>query len=466
MTTSLTFFGGLRSVGGVQILYGHNNTGLLFDAGISHHDLFQAPFIHLKEPLSRPMPHRELRQYLLTRMAPPILGLYDQKELGSLTEQDLLRIWGKTSFPAFDHMHVFVSHIHQDHMALLPFLHAGITVHMHEDALGVYNALTEAGYYDGTNAVIEPFQSNEKIMMDGIELQTLEVDHNTPGASGFILKEEGFTLANTADWRTHGPHGERMEYFITRCQQENVDMLITESTRVNKKSIMSRQKNTPEADFFKQYMQLIENAQALVYLLTLPLDAERMAGIMKKTKASGKTLVLEEKTALFWNEIIANNVCSLAEDPVLQDENLFSVLEPDSLTKQKLPYPARTVSEITQTKQNYVLHLHYTSVPYLAEFEKLGPVSENSTMIHADAPVHQNHLQNWLDEFQISYHNISTKGHAAPHEITKLTERIAPGVVVPVHGRHPHLVDSKSVKKYLPERGETLTQDTLAKILL
>ena len=58
-------------------------------------------------------------------MAPPVLDLYDPTLLDGVSETELKRVWGKDHFPSVTHLHGFVSHIHQDHMALMPSLRPG-----------------------------------------------------------------------------------------------------------------------------------------------------------------------------------------------------------------------------------------------------------------------------------------------------------------------------------------------------
>ncbi|MCT2537120.1 MBL fold metallo-hydrolase [Aquibacillus koreensis] len=456
MENQLTFFGGLDTVGGVQIVFGKGNTGLLFDAGIQHGGLFNAPFIHLNDPMSKPIHGRELRQYLLTRMAPPLLHLYDSSLLGSLDEADLQRVWPEVKLPSYTNLFVFISHIHQDHIALLPFLDKSVTVFMHEDAYSSYEALISAGYYSSTEATIQTFMDGQHISLGDFSIQTVEMDHNASGTSGFILTADSDTLAFTADWRTQGRHPGRIEKFIDACRAKQVNVLITETTRVNKQSLFNVEIDRQEDTVMRDYSQIIEHAPGLVYLNALPIDLERTADIISRTKAVGKTLVMEKNIATFWHEAIINGISILEGHPAITDMTTIKVLE----SIDSLPYSTITIDEIVQNKQQYVIVLSYKSIAYMTEFEQLGDKLP-STFIHADAPANQQVVQKWLQAFGVEYRNISNKGHASHQNVSKLVERIQPNVVIPVHGLVPSLLQVRGVAKYFPEYGETVTLNQL-----
>ena len=70
-------------------------------------------------------------------------------------------------------------------------------------------------------------------------------------------------------------------------------------------------------------------------------------------------------------------------------------------------------------------------------------------------------LHRWLTEFGVQYHYCATGGHAAPQEISDLTERIQPKVVIPLHSMHPTLFDSRGIPRFYPVYGETVKIDKL-----
>lgn len=456
MKSSLTFYGGLDTVGGVHIIAGSRESALLFDLGISHNGLIPAPFIHLNSPV-QPIENHEIRQYLLGGMAPPLLDIYDPEFIQGITNADLQQIWKGKTFPTFKHIHIFITHIHQDHMALLPFLKEGMTVFMHEDSLSAYKALVSSGYYKGTKANIVTFRDGEELDFGDFQVKAIEVDHNVPGTTGFILKIGEEKIAYTADWRTCGYHPDRITNFIKQCQEEGVDVLLTETTRLNKQSLFSANRDVTETEVVKKFETILADRTGLTYLLALPLHLERLADFLAVVKKAGKVMVMEENIARYWHDAVHEGISVLKNHPSTGDHETIKVLIKNHGQANALPYDSITIDEIVESRDRYVVNLNFRSLAYLLELERMKRDEKPSIFVHADSPSNQLVLDQWLKELTIPYINIGNGGHARPEDITDLIQQIQPKVVIPVHGRATSLLDSVGVSKYYPTYGETIS---------
>lgn len=127
-------------------------------------------------------------------MAPPVLGLYDPALLGDVGEAELAQVWGKDHLPQVDNLHGFVSHIHQDHMALLPSLREGLPVWMHRDAYAVYEGVVAAGEYDGTQADIRLIDDGQIVDFGTFRIEFIEVDHDSPGLRASLFTDRSIKL--------------------------------------------------------------------------------------------------------------------------------------------------------------------------------------------------------------------------------------------------------------------------------
>lgn len=454
MNNKLYFYGGLDTSGGVHVIYRQDNIGLLFDAGISHSGLFRAPFIHLDDPL-KPTPGLEMEQYLLSKMAPPILDLYDEAAIKHITEDDLFSLWETDHFPAFEKMYVFISHMHQDHMALLPFLSEKITVFMHEQSYLTYQGMIEANYYMDTKANIITFNSGEEIPLEGFSLQTMEVDHNILGASGFILHSDEEKIAFTADWRKNGRHPQKMDQFISTCQETSVDLLLTETTKVSPQTLHANTSSKLELEVMKQLEELLAKQQGLSYLLALPLDVERMAEVIQIADRQEKKLILDAQIAKFWHRIRQDTSLLQGLDNFSAvEERVIRILSHPPIQVESLPFQQLTLGEVVTNKKQFIFHLTFTSLPLLIEMERLGEKATSSIFIHANSPADHHLLETWLDTLNIRYCNIGNPGHASSQNILQMIEEVNPKVVIPVHGKYAHLLKSVRDNVYLPAYGE------------
>ncbi|GAA0134873.1 MBL fold metallo-hydrolase [Paenibacillus sp. YSY-4.3] len=461
----ITFYSGMNTIGGVQIVYGYKELGFVFDLGLSMGGLFNE-YVKTTPPLGA-------RHYMLTRSAPPLLNLYSSEAMQDVTIEQLQEIWKRQELPQYNNLKIFISHIHQDHMALLPYVAEGTPIYMSKDAYAVYRAVVASGEYGDTQGRIIALEDLQEIALDEegkVRLKIIEVDHDTPGCSGFILKTaSGTKIGFTADWRRHGRHSYRMDRFIELCRNEGVEVLITEGTRLRPNTLFRQPEDRLEADVAVRYREVTEQAAGLVYVNILGRNVERVADIILATKEAGRTLVMDASTAALWYEatrigisaLAGNAALTLAEEVIRVLPTLNSLSVDSSIT---LPYRTISLSEVTANKALYCVYLPYNQLPLMAELECLGDRSQTSHYVHADGnPLTSNDetLHRWLTEFGVQYHYFATGGHAAPQEISDLTARIRPKVVIPLHSVHPTLFDSRSIPRFYPVYGETVQIDKL-----
>ncbi|WP_171686588.1 MBL fold metallo-hydrolase [Paenibacillus planticolens] len=452
----ITFYGGLTTIGGVHILYSCGDTGIVFDLGMARG--FFKNEVSVCSDFG-------IRSFLLTRMAPPVLGLYDPALLGDVGEAELTQVWDIDRLPHVNNLHGFVSHIHQDHMALLPSLRAGLPVWMHRDAYAVYEAVVAAGEYEGTQADIRLIEDGQVVDFGTFRIEFIEVDHDSPGVTGFIIHGPQHRIAFTADWRRHGRNSYRMDRFIERCQSVGVELLITEGTRMRPDTLFRKPKDRLEVEVAVECRRAMEDTEGLVYVNILARNVERVADLIVRTQEAGRQLVMDESTAVLWREASSRLTVLAGHQALDVDQDVIRLLStpqwakgPHPIKEVDLPYESITLNEITANKSAYAVYLTYPHTPLIAELETFGSRTAASIYVHADGnpltPSDETLLK-WLTEFGVQYRYCATGGHAAPQEITELTTRISPKVVVPLHSLHPSMFNSGGISKYCPAPGES-----------
>ncbi|MCI3927203.1 MBL fold metallo-hydrolase [Paenibacillus sp. TRM 82003] len=460
---TISFFGGLNTIGGVHIVVGRGDTGIVFDLGLSVRNLFSESV--------RASSRAGARSFLLTRSAPPVLGLYRKDAVGDVSEDALARLWRRDSVPTYRNLHAFVSHIHQDHMALLPFVSENVPVYMHRDAHSVYRAVVASGEYADTKATIRPLDDLAIVELgDGLRLQIVEVDHDSPGCSGFLLHTGDGVIAFTADWRRHGYHPYRMDRFAQLAKAAGAELLITEGTTLRPDTLFRKEQKRLEADVAHVYQTTLEQARGLVYVNILARNVERVAELIEATRRAERLLVMDESTAALWHTATTQGIVALDGHPALASQQdvirvLRSSSEPGSPeSKVELPYATVELADIIRDKAAYAVYLTYKQLPLLAELEAIGEREHASYYVHADGnPLNDKDetLRQWLTLFSVHYVYCATGGHAASYEISDLVEAAAPKVVIPLHSNHPTLFDSRGIARYYPTLGETTTLSRL-----
>ncbi|CAG7616797.1 MBL fold metallo-hydrolase RNA specificity domain-containing protein [Paenibacillus allorhizosphaerae] len=448
----LTFFNGTVGTG-VQVLYGNGGTGLLFDFGIPHRGLIDAFNVATFDPI-RLFPRRGARQLLLGGMAPPIMELYDEAQIDQPLKRSVQQLWGNKSFPEYDSLSVYISHVHQDHIAILPYAREGLKVYMSRDTHSLYRGIVASGEYGDTKAAIVPLDHLTKVDFGGFIMHMIEMDHDATGAAGILIESSEFKIAFTGDWTRNGYHPERIDRFIELCRTKEVDVLITESTHPK-----PGPERATEPDVVKKYINIVKEAEGMVYFQSLPRNVERMTNCIHEAVTAGRHVALDYGLAVLWSETLRSGIKALEGHPVFDVMDTVRIVEATVPDGMPLPFGAITVEEMIRRKSELVYFLTYPSLPMLIELETMGDRSARSHYIVGNSPMNpdqQVYLEKYVAQFGMALHKIGTSGHASAAALSDLIKRISPKAVIPMHSGNPRALDTAGVPVYYPERGETI----------
>ncbi|MDR6554157.1 hypothetical protein [Paenibacillus qinlingensis] len=455
-TGQLTFFGGVGEYGGVQVLYGKGEQAVLFDFGVEHSSLLFPKQLTLYEPVGA-SPGRELRQFLLGGMTAPLVQLYDPQHMKDLDMAKVRRSWGNIDFPHYEGIRLFIGHMHTDHMAILPYANPNIPVYMNHDAHSLYQGMVAGGHSFDTAARIMVCDDLSVVDFGEFTMQIVEMDHNSTGTAGIIIDGGDHTIAYTGDWRKQGKHSERIDRFIELCREKQIDLLITEGTRLaaDPSAVLSNQMT--EVELLSRYADIVDEAEGLIYLQMSPRDLERMADMMAIAVEKGRKVVMDASHAVIWHRANQEGLRILEGHPALG----VDILIVDATVTDKLQVPNKTISleEMAERKNDYVYFYKFPDLAHMIELETLGDSQGGSHFIQSDYSVKVDHadVAKYLKTFGITGHSLCNGGHAHPEAIADMIERIAPKAVITLHSRHPRSQDTRGINAYFPQKGETVT---------
>lgn len=455
----LTFFGGVGKSGGVQVLYGKGDQALLFDFGVEHSSLLFPTNVTLFEPVNA-TPGRELRQFLLGGMTAPLMNLYDPDQMEGLDAAAVRRAWGDRDFPHYEHIHLYVGHMHTDHMALLPFAHPDLPVYMSRDSHALFKGMVAGRHSLDTKAQITAVDDLSIIDFGEFTVQIIEMDHNATGASGIIIDDGTHRIAYTGDWRRQGKKPERIDRFIELCRDKSIDVLITEGTRLTADPSSVPHQMTEEA-LLSSFSELVGEAEGLVYLQMSPRDLERMADMIAIAAEKGRSIVMEASLAAIWHTANVEGITRLEGHPAL--EIPVRVIDASVPADLSLPYEMVSLEEVAGNKEKYLYFFKFPDLAHMIELEALGDLQGKSVFIQSDysVKIEHPHLAKFLKAYSITGHALSNGGHAHPEALSDLIGRIAPKAVITLHSRYPESQNTRGVKAYDPVKGETVTVSSI-----
>jgi ribonuclease J len=410
---AIEFWGGLGVIGGSKIMIEDGGHRVLLDIGLdipSGRDPFRLPV--------RVRPGRELADRLRMNTAPRIPGLFDPAALdpavggaggpgwagpGSRLAEALGDPAGETA--------VFVSHPHIDHVGLAGFLREDVAVHAHTDAVDLLQALgaTGQGLTHGDPAW-RRLTDGQRTQAGPMEVECVEVDHDVPGASGYLVRTSAGTLAFTGDIRFHGHHPERAWDFVDRAAE--CEVLATEGTTLGWDP---RGGTRDENDVQRDFTAALERTPGLVLLSVYARDLERVRAFIGIAEAAGRRIVWPAPTAAFLKLLGVEGVLSPAETPW---------------------------ADVHAAPSAYVVVPDPDDLPSLLDLP-VGEGCPDSVFVHANGePLgpfepRWEPFTDWLSALGIPLRQIGCSGHASQDHLHTMLERMRPRTVFPIHTTAP-----------------------------
>lgn len=452
---TLTFLNGIRTIGGVQALARYGSSALCFDFGSTPN-----PAAALFSRSCPPPDSGALAAHLRAGMAPLVEGLYDPAQLasdgGSVAaacapmRQPGRLLDGVPLYDDLESLGVFVSHVHNDHCGLLPFVSASVPVLMSADGAALHAGLVEVGGLPPDAAQVRGLAEGERFHVGELELELVQVDHDIPGAAGFILTVAEHRIAWTGDWRAHGHQPERMRAFAERAA--GVDLLVTEGTTLRPEA--SPVQPLSEAEVSERIDHLVAGTEGLVFVTPYPRNLRRLAALREVATANGRQLVLRTETLAAWQSAARHGLA----DPSLDgDGKPVAVL--DDGRNVGTGEASVTVEDLRRNRDGFLVELQ---VPdrWLTLSVGAGP---GDLLVHSNGePLgpwasEWTSLSGWVRALDLDFAWLDSGGHATPDDLAWLVGAVRPGAVVPVHSMHPELFPRTGIPLVLPRRGHPIT---------
>lgn len=385
---------------GLKFVVDHGTSRALFEIGVEH-----APGATPFSLGLRPRPAHELRDLMAVGMAPRrsgVLGVWD----------------GRTS--------LFVSHMHLDHVALARCVHPDVPLYYPEAMEPLRDACARSGYVTWRSPPGTPVSDRGRVPVGDIEVEFVAVDHDLPGATGFLIRTPDLRLAYTGDHRWHGLEPELTAGFAEAARE--ADVLIIESVSLGWETLAEGAVATSERseqDVVDRFEELLETASGLVVVNLYPMNRLRVSTFGAACEARGRRLLLDEQAAV------------VADWPLVLDDPATVRRHPDRYCVQLGFEALPTLIDLRPPPGS--LYVHSNGVP-------LGPFD----------PCHQV-MMSWVRTMSLELVSLGSSGHSLPADLVRMVEMVAPGVVMPVHSRRPEGLQVPGITSLVPQAGRRYT---------
>lgn len=472
----LTFYGGLDTIGGTILTVTSEESRLIFDFGLvysAERSLMESNLYTGTYPL-----------FDLLRLGrlPVLDGLYRRDALPPLYHSTVhtLKPLPRPYDPMQDDpstTHVFISHLHLDHMGAVGWIHPDIPVVMSEPSQKLMTALDAIGESAAYPRPYRGIPFDKWQYVGNMRYQAVPVDHDIPGASALFIESENVRLIYSGDLRWHGKHPERIEYFIEKAHAFSPDLLLIEGTTVVGRDSLPEETMIPsnalppelltEKDMPEHLTSVFKDARGLIIVNPYHRNIDRLEAILEAATNTGRTLVLEPETAYLFNRM-----SNVLHDNTVAKNVMLRISE---------RYPG---GALTNTPQ--------TSIPWLDEMRAIFPIVDNTQLrstpeafvvqnswerlwdlldwnLNGAIYVHTNgmplgafdpqfaYLKKVLKGLGIEHRLIGTGGHALPQHLLEIIRRIQPARIAPIHSLYPERLGAHTARPFFPKKHRTYT---------
>jgi len=489
--TALTFFGGASEIGGNTILLETDGLRVLLDFGVSFErkGRFFEEFMQVRN-------RTHLRDSIVLGIVPPLDGLYrsDLESPHGLESLQVYRehpeLWQTSVVPWEESEErvdaMLLTHGHLDHAAHIPLMDPRIPIYcsgdtrilletMDDMSEGVESEFIKAttwglksmkggkfpgspkiGEVETTERLFHTFRPPAKFQIEDLEISAFPVDHSVPGAVAFVIYTSDLTIAYTGDFRLHGDHSHWTADFFGQIAGE-VDVFITEGTRIHEESTDSEQAVRDEAT------TLIENTNGLVMVGYSWKDLMRTKSMLEVSRRTGRELVISPRTAYFLYKmgshveaIVGLSVYTPRKGSMIyapNDYNVEKYLAGYSLDwsgdKPDMTHLNDGVRayDIARNPNRYLLHVDLFSFNELLDLGRLEGsiyIKAQSEPFSEEMTISEERIMNWFSFWGINPPDhipidIRASGHAAGPDIHAAIEMVKPRLLIPVHTDHPEM---------------------------
>nr|MDO8114753.1 MBL fold metallo-hydrolase [Candidatus Sigynarchaeota archaeon] len=465
------FYGGINEIGGNKILLkSSSGNSTLLDFGLSFSTIKQYYDI-----FTRPRTGCPLNDCIQLGLLPS-----PREAISRIYRDDLdpvLHVDPTANAEAICVKDVYLSHAHLDHVHDVKYLHkcikiacSAITkivleqVQLNSRMGSQLITYTANRLVDGQLGSLvrrdwQPGDAGELFPLAGGDFKCSMhyVDHSIPGATGLLLEEETTDrrIAYTGDLRMHGRMSKESQDFIDFVADAHPDALIIEGTRLTPGSESELPTEQAVEDKISQILKA--NSSNLALFGCSGNDLARLTSFYNAANISHRALVVDYKIYELWKRLCTVhpyniNIIKLKVYLPRQREGDYSVDNYQgnkSLTKlvrdpgsSSIIVKAETIREHPENYLVYLPRWHINELLDLKPAPGFTYIWSMSDPFDLEGEIAEDKFNAWMDKFKGFIEKVHCSGHARPHDLATMVNKIRPKLLIPVHTAVPRAWES------------------------
>ncbi|MBG9980799.1 MBL fold metallo-hydrolase [Facklamia sp. DSM 111018] len=437
VSTHITFWSGLNTIGGNIVSITNGNYRIITDFGA----LVGADITQLSDQIN-------LETLLKKGMIPPIKGIYAQEfiegsKLVAAEADQIMTI-------------VCLSHIHLDHIGSLGQLDVSIPVYLTQESFTLYKKLVHRNLLPNYNVNWQTISTETAFEHGPFHITFKESDHDTLGASSIFITCPDMKIIHSGDFRLSGFHPEKVQHWALEAQDYEPDILLLEGTAFSE--IKEVQCLPEDQEIFsidalseRKLIQkisglLVDHPESSFAINFYPQNIQRIIAVAEQAQKYQRKLLLDP-----------NYYYLLASLDLIQDFPIVCLLNEDAKKYLEENISYVTLEDVKLAPGGYIIQIDYQYRSILSD-------------IPAGLYLHSNGFP--LGSFQTEYKsfvdfiiksgwkfvNANVSGHANKQDLLALAYTINPRIVIPWHTFQPsafaNALEEYGMSTFMPQKGQ------------
>lgn len=409
---------GTHEIGGTCVEIATDETRIIIDLGMPLAD----PRDKTKRLKDFSLTGKTVPQLLAEGILPKAAGLY----------------WGVGDEKPVDA--VLLSHPHQDHYGLFPYIRRDIPVYLGSDTdlmLGASEIFLGDRFGVHDKKVL--LSGHETVMIGNIHITPFLVDHSAYGAMAFLAEGDGTKVFYSGDFRGHGRKRALFKNLVANPPKD-VDVLLMEGTMMGR----GKEETQTEDELEREIADEARIHEGMKLFVCSGQNVDRLVTFYKAAIRSDSTLVLDLYTANILFELERKSL----PIPMNGHKNikiLFTHHFMKRLAEQNLkkwyerwrPYEIDAKGLQRLGRKAFVMYRDSS----LNEFEKAG-IPKDSVLFYSMWSQYVlepsfGRTRAFLDRHGIQLKEMHTSGHAILPDLKQFAQAISPEIIVPIHTEYP-----------------------------
>lgn len=331
---------------------------------------------------------------------------------------------------------IAISHAHQDHYGLLPFVEADAPVMIGPAAERI---ITAAAPFVGSDIRFRNtihWQDRQPISAGAFTITPYLVDHSAYDAYALLVEADGRRLFYSGDLRGHG-RKQSLFHKLVRLPPRKVDVMLLEGSTMGR--LGSARRFPSEKDLEARFVDRFRATPGLALVWASSQNLDRVVTIFRAALASGRVMVVDLYTAVILEATGNMHIPQSDWDRVV-------VYVPERQRRQIARIKAFEQLRRVRNARIYAGQLGDLASRAVMLYRPLMTPDLKDAGLLDSASLTFSQWEGYLDtpsfatpieEMGLPFEIIHTSGHASVPDLQRLAASVNPRALVPIHSFHP-----------------------------